>query len=83
MDYDFQCIALKIQKQDYPSTMKVPEVSQNGAMRWKSYFWSFLTDRPKGKYVGTEDKGNGIWRVFYRDIFLGYFVDKKRQTSIN
>ncbi len=52
-------------------------------MRWKSYFWSYLTVGPEGKYVDTEDKGNGIWRVFYRDIFLGCFFENKRQTSIN
>ncbi|WP_041758119.1 hypothetical protein [Psychroflexus torquis] len=57
--------------------MKVIEVCQDRAMRWKSYFWLYLTDGPKEKYVGTEDQGNGIWRVFYRDIFLGYFVENK------
>ena len=39
----------------------------------------------KGKYVGVVDQGNGIWRVFYRDVFLGYFNENKirdKQVSI-
>ena len=52
-------------------------------MRWKSQYWVYLTASLKGKYIGAEDQGNGIWRVFYRDVFLGYFNENKRQTSIN
>jgi hypothetical protein len=29
-----------------------------------------------GRYVGAEDRGNGIWRVYYRNVFLGYFNEK-------
>ncbi|MFT5602518.1 MAG: hypothetical protein ACI9N1_002776 [Flavobacteriales bacterium] len=29
----------------------------------------------KGKYAGIEELGNGIWRVYYYDVFLGYVVD--------
>jgi len=25
---------------------------------------------------GAEEIGNGIWKVFYRDVFLGYFNEK-------
>ncbi|MFT4757825.1 MAG: hypothetical protein ACJARP_003221 [Vicingaceae bacterium] len=35
--------------------------------------------------VGAEDQGNGIWRVFYRVVFLGYFNESKirdKQVSI-
>jgi hypothetical protein len=75
----------KIPKYDYPATMKVMKVCQNGSMRWKSYYWVYLTAGLKGKYVGAEDQGNGIWRVFYRDVFLGYFNENKirdKQVSI-
>ena len=60
-------------------------VSQNEAMRCKTYYWVYLTAGLKGKYVGAEDQGNGIWRVFYRDVFLGYFNENKirdKQVSI-
>jgi len=36
----------------------------------------YLTAALKGKYVGIEEQGNGIWKVFYRNVFLGYFDEK-------
>ena len=53
------------------------KVCQNEAMRWKSYYQGYLTVGLKGKYIGADDQGNGIWRVFYRDVFLGYFNENK------
>jgi hypothetical protein len=35
--------------------------------------------------MGAQDQGNGIWRVFYRAVFLGYFNENKirdKQVSI-
>ena len=75
----------KILDYDYDSDMKVLKVTQNGAMRWRSYYWVYLTAALKGKYVGVLDMGNGIWRVFYRSVFLGYFDEKNlrdKQKSI-
>lgn len=75
----------KILDYDYHSDMKVLKVTQNGAMRWRSYYWVYLTAALKGKYVGVLDMGNGIWRVFYRSVFLGYFDEKylrDKQKSI-
>ena len=38
-----------------------------------------------GKQVAVEEKGNGIWKVFYRNVFLGYFNEKdireKKETT--
>ncbi len=28
------------------------------------------------KYVGIQEMGNGIWRVFYSNVFLGFFDEK-------
>jgi len=61
------------------------KVYQNGSMRRKSYYWIYLTPALKGKYVGAEDQGNGIWRVFYREMFLTYFNERNirdKQVSI-
>lgn len=66
----------RIRKYEYPSHFKVMNVTQNGAMRWKSYYWVFLTNGLIGKQVGAEEVGNGIWKVYYRDVFLGYFNEK-------
>lgn len=34
---------------EYDSKMKIMKVAQNGAMRWKSYHWVYLTAALKGK----------------------------------
>ena len=44
------------------------------------YYWVYLTAL-KGKYIGAEDKGNGIWRVFYRNVFLGYFDENELRNK--
>jgi hypothetical protein len=71
----------KITNFDYDSEMKVLMVTQNGSMRWGAYNWVYLTAALKGKYVGALEMGNGIWRVFYRNVFLGYFDEKELRTK--
>jgi len=71
----------KIPKFDYNSNLKILKVTQNGAIRWKSYYWVYLTAALKGKYVGIEDIGNGIWKVFYRDVFLGFFNETQLRNK--
>ena len=65
---------------DYDSTYRVLKVTRNGAIRWKTYYWVYLTAALKGKYVGLEDSGNGIWKAYYQDVFLGFF-DKRHLRS--
>jgi transposase InsO family protein len=75
----------RIPQFDYESSKKVMKVTQNEAIRWKSYHWVYLTAALKGKYVGVEEIGNGIWKVGYRNVFLGYFDEKNirnKQISI-
>jgi transposase InsO family protein len=60
----------------YAPHMKVMNVTQSGSVRWKSYYWVYLTRSLIGKKVGAEEVGNGIWKVFYRNVFLGYFNEK-------
>ncbi len=71
----------KIKTYDYPSQMKVMNVTKNGSVRWKSYFWVFITNGLIGKQVGAEEIGNGIWKVFYRDVFLGYFNENDMRVK--
>jgi transposase InsO family protein len=69
---------------DYDSTYKILKVTRNGAIRWKTYYWVYLTAALKGKYVGLEDSGNGIWKAYYRDVFLGFFDERHRaQTKLS
>ena len=34
----------------------------------------------KGKHVGLEELGSGIYRLYYRDFFLGYLDEKERKV---
>ena len=63
----------RIREYHYPERMKVMNVTKNGAVRWRSYYWVYLTRGLIGKKVGAEEIGNGIWKFFYRNVFLGYF----------
>jgi hypothetical protein len=60
--------------------MKILKVTMNRTIRWKSYYWVYLTSALKGKYVGI-DIGNGIGKVFYRNIFLGFFDEKNLRNK--
>ena len=75
----------RIKAYEYPANMKVMNVTKNGSVRWKSYYWVYMTRGLIGKKVGAEEIGNGIWKVFYRDVFLGYFNEndiRVKQQSI-
>jgi len=71
----------KITNFDYDSNMRVLKVTKNGAMRWGAYNWVYLSASLQGKYVGAMDMGNRIWRVFYRNVFLGYFDENELRTK--
>ncbi|WP_254514271.1 integrase core domain-containing protein [Aquimarina sp. EL_43] len=73
--HDFSCRPFpeKIKDFDYDSKYKILKVTKSGAIRWKSYYWVYLTAALKGKYVGIQELGNGIWKVYYRNVFLGFF----------
>jgi len=75
-DFSTRPFPEKIPNFDYDTNYKVLKVTQNGAIRWKSYYWVYLTAALKGKYVAIQDIGNGIWKVFYRNVFLGFFDEK-------
>lgn len=67
----------KIPNFDYEPDMRVLKVTKNGSMRWGAYNWVYLSASLQGKYVGALEMGNGIWRVFYRNVFLGYFNENE------
>ena len=66
----------RIREYVYPSHMKVMNVTQNGSVRWRSYYWVYMTRALIGNRVAAEEIGNGIWKVFYRNVLLGYFNEK-------
>ena len=61
---------------DYDTPYKILKVTGNEALRWKSCYWVYLTAAVKGKYLALEDNGNGIWKGFYRDVFLGFIHER-------
>jgi transposase InsO family protein len=67
----------KIKDYYYPAELTTQYVSKNGSIRWKSYYWIFMALGLAGKHVGIQEIGDGIWKVFYRDVFLGYFDETK------
>ena len=71
----------KIATFDYDAQMNVLKVTKNGSVRWKSYYWVYVSAALEGKYIGALNIGNGIWRVFYRNVFLGYFNENELRTK--
>ena len=67
----------KISNFDYHSEMIVLKVNKNGSIRWGPYNWVYVSASLQGKHIGALEIGNGIWRVFYRSIFLGHFNENE------
>lgn len=66
----------RIRRYDYDLQMKVLTVMKSGAIRWGHEGWVFVSQAARGRKVGLEEIGNGIWQMFYRNVFLGYFDEK-------
>jgi hypothetical protein len=71
----------KISDSEYDSKHKILKVAQSGAIRWKSYYWVYVSAALKGKYSAIEDIGNGIWKVFYRNVFLGFYNQRNLKNK--
>ncbi len=75
-DFSHRPFLEKIANFDYDSKYRILKVTKSEAVRWKSYYWVYISAALKGKYIAIEDIGNGIWKVFYRNVFLGFFDEK-------
>ena len=71
----------KIQDWDYPSNFQVRRVYHNGAIRWTSHAWVTLTNSLIDRYIGLGELDNDIWRVYFRQHFLGYLDGRTRQID--
>ena len=76
-DYSTRKFPDKIKQYDYPAHMEPWYVTKNGAIRWKSYYWVYISRALSGKHIAMEELGEGIWKVYYRNVFLGYFDEKR------
>jgi transposase InsO family protein len=71
----------KIVAYDYPWSFRKLKVTKNGAIRWGAYNWVYISRGAIKKYVGLEELENGIWKVYYRDVVLGYFDESKIESK--
>lgn len=70
----------KAKEFEYPSHFEVRKVSANGGFRWE-HDRIPLTTTLEGEYVGLEEIDDGIWKVFYRDFYLGIFNEFLRRVE--
>ena len=61
---------------DYPYDYKVLKVTKNGSIRWGAYNWVYISTGAMRKYIGVKEIGDGIWKVYYRHVYLGSFDEK-------
>ena len=66
----------KIEDWYYPSSYKIRRVTNNGAVRIGRTNWLFISTAFSGKEIGFEDISNRVYRMYFRQFFLGY-VDMK------
>ena len=62
----------KVEEYVYPKEFIVRYVTKNGAIRAGRDKWIFISTALMGKNIGLEELGNHIYRLYFREFFLGY-----------
>ncbi len=70
----------EIEKWEYPVDYKIKHVCNNGIIRVGRTDQIFVTTALKGKDVGLEEIGEGIYRLYYRNYWLGYLDETALQV---
>jgi transposase InsO family protein len=65
---------------EYPKNVIEKYVTHNGAVRTGRSDWLFLTTALAAKNIGFEEIGNRIYRIFFREFFIGYADMKDRKV---
>lgn len=60
---------------DYSKEQRTKLVTVNGAVRWDTNHLVMISTALSGRYVGFEEAGDGIWRIWYRHVALGYYSE--------
>jgi len=60
---------------DYSKEQRTKLVTVNGAVRWDTNHLVMISTALSGRYVGFEEAGDGIWRIWYRHVTLGYYSE--------
>ena len=66
-----------IEPWQYPDGIVVKYVCRNGAIRWGAGKWVMVSTTLIGKYIGLEQIAEGKWRVYFRNVLLGYLHEKE------
>jgi transposase InsO family protein len=66
----------KIEGWDYPKEFTQRRVSRNGAIRWGHDQWIGVSTALNEKWIGLEQVGERVWRVYFRQKLLGYLDEK-------
>jgi len=64
----------------YPEHFEKRLISANGGFRW-GHERIPLTTTLEGEYVGLEEINDYLWKVFYRDFFLGVFDERLKKVE--
>jgi len=70
----------EIEEWDYPGDYLVKYVCRNGAIRVGHDKWLFVGTALNEKRVGLEQLEEDIYRLYFRDFFLGYLDVKELQV---
>jgi transposase InsO family protein len=60
----------------YPQGFTVKYVCRNGAIRWPGNHWVVVSSTLIERMVGLEAIASRWWRVYYRDVLLGYLDEQ-------
>lgn len=67
----------KLGQFDYPLHFQVRRVSDNNScIRWKNEF-VFVSRALGGEYIGLEQKGDGVYDVYFCELLIGRFMEDK------
>lgn len=66
---------------DYPIGYKVLKITRSGSIRWGGHHWVYISRAAIGLTIGLQEIGNGVWKVYYRNVILGCFDEKELTTK--
>ena len=52
----------------------------NGCIRWKNEF-VFVSGALAGEYIGLEQEDDGVYDVYFCDLFIGRFIEEKKRIA--
>lgn len=64
-----------IQEWVYSKEQRPKLVTVNGAVRWSSERLIMISTALSGRFVAFEEAGDGIWRILYRHVALGFYCE--------